>query len=111
MAGIGTGVVLGAFFGVEVMLRSVIAAVKKCEIMEDMKTYIVPVASAVGAEEVAVAAGVVVAAVAVTGGIIGGVTGHEAAKGAETVQEAASKTYKAVMEKRNATLSHITNLL
>lgn len=84
---------------------------KKSKLMNFMiRAPQVGMAAATAVGDVALAGGVVVGvttAAAVTGGAVGGVIRHKAADGAQTVQEAAVRASKAVIDKRNATISHI----
>ncbi|XP_026150892.1 protein mono-ADP-ribosyltransferase PARP14-like [Mastacembelus armatus] len=107
LAGITTGAVLGAFFGVAKMVVLVAKAVKN--VSDSFRIALPTLVSTVGAAatpEIAVAAAVgITAAAAVTGGVIGGITGHEAAAGAETVWEATERAAKAVFDKGKASLN------
>ncbi|CAN9509736.1 unnamed protein product [Ophioblennius macclurei] len=112
LAGLMTGVLLGAFFGVEVLLKVGAKVVRNPtqainymgKIPQLMGATPAAAAAAAGGETAAalaigVTAGVVTAAAA-TGGVIGGIAGSEAARGAETPLEAVEKAAKAVMDKR-----------
>uniref|UniRef100_A0A3Q3MFB1 AIG1-type G domain-containing protein n=1 Tax=Mastacembelus armatus TaxID=205130 RepID=A0A3Q3MFB1_9TELE len=112
LAGIATGAVLGAFFGVAMMVVSVAKAVKNAPgLLQFVKSApaLASTAATAGGEVAIVAAGVAVgastSAVAITGGVLGGITGHEAAAGAETVWEATERAAKAVFDKGKASLN------
>ncbi|XP_061564410.1 uncharacterized protein LOC133419318 [Cololabis saira] len=102
LAGISTGALLGAFFGVEAMIRYV---------FKKFPGGISLVGSAVIAGEVTLTTGVIasvaIGTAAVAGGIIGGKTGHDAAVGAKSPTEAVERAYKAVTDKRHATLQKL----
>ncbi|XP_037614097.1 protein mono-ADP-ribosyltransferase PARP14-like [Sebastes umbrosus] len=112
LAGITTGALLGAFFGMAVMVGLVVTAVKNCsELMKVVKRAPAlgaaggaGAAGAAGGEVAALSAGGVVLGVSTTafalvGGVIGGITGHEAAEEAETPWEAAEMAANAVANK------------
>ncbi|XP_060887021.1 GTPase IMAP family member 7-like isoform X1 [Labrus mixtus] len=121
MAGTATGVVLGAYFGVKIMIKSVLKILKVLKEETHSCLGISKLAggdkSAEGEVETLVAAGaaagkaaltipsaafkalaVTAAVVGVAGGVAGGMTGYLAAEEAETPQEAAEKAADAVTE-------------
>ncbi|XP_018543358.2 GTPase IMAP family member 5 [Lates calcarifer] len=109
LTGTATGAVLGAFFGVAALVGLVITAVRNVEFMKSMKSTpaVAMTAAAVGGgggEVALAAAGTAAGAVAVVGGVVGGVIGYKAAKGAETVQDAAEMAANAVIEKGKAVI-------
>ncbi|XP_069578385.1 uncharacterized protein [Brachyistius frenatus] len=100
LAGTATGVVLGAFFGVAAMVGLVITAMRNVEFVKLLKSFPAAApAAAVGGEIAAAGIGVGGVALATGGGIIGGMIGHDAARGAETPLEAAKMTAEAIMDK------------
>ncbi|KAM8899687.1 uncharacterized protein AB9W97_010009 isoform 2-T2 [Spinachia spinachia] len=104
LAGTATGALLGAFFGFAAMVVLVVATVKKCAQLGNLlKT--VPALSGIAAP---VSAGVAtagkVAMVVVTGGVMGGFIGNEAAEGAKTPLEAAEMAANAVINQGKAAL-------
>ncbi|XP_042257155.1 uncharacterized protein LOC121889341 [Thunnus maccoyii] len=114
LTGTATGTLLGAVFGVAAMVKLVIKAIQKPTVIINAVKQIPALtgAAVIGGEVAGVAAAAVVgvstAALATTGGIIGGVTGSEAAEGAETVMEAAERAAKAVMDKGKSILNSIS---
>ncbi|XP_026011209.1 uncharacterized protein LOC113014105 [Astatotilapia calliptera] len=98
MAGIATGALLGALFGVVTLCEF---AVKSVKMSVTEMLACVSAAATVG-KTALVAAGTVGLAAAVAGGVMGGITGNEAAKDAESPLEAVQRTYKAVQKKRKA---------
>ncbi|XP_062416567.1 protein mono-ADP-ribosyltransferase PARP14-like isoform X3 [Pungitius pungitius] len=110
LAGTATGALLGAFFGLAVMVGLVVTAVRNCaQVVKLLKT--VPMLSGIATPVSAgvatagqVVLGVAAAGMVVAGGVIGGVIGNEAAEGAKTPLEAAEMAAKAVMKKGKATL-------
>ncbi|XP_061592795.1 uncharacterized protein LOC133457483 [Cololabis saira] len=104
LAGIATGVLLGAFFGVEAMIRYVF---KKIPGGISLVGPVVLAAGEVALTTGAIAGGVAIGTAAVAGGIIGGKAGHDAAVGAKTPTEAVKKAYKAVTDKRQAVLQKL----
>ncbi|XP_042257154.1 uncharacterized protein LOC121889339 [Thunnus maccoyii] len=103
LAGTATGALLGAFFGVAAMVGLVITAVQQSAFMNVLKK--VPVGGQVTRVATAAVVGVSTAALATTGGVMGGIIGCEAAEGAETAREAAERAAKAVMDKGKSTLT------
>ncbi|XP_018543543.2 uncharacterized protein LOC108890939 isoform X1 [Lates calcarifer] len=110
LAGTATGALLGAFFGVEALLRLVIKDVKGPELMKYMKGFLIgrapAAAAAVGAEAAVVATGAAIGltTAALATGVMGGIIGHDAAEGAETAMEAAERAANAVRDKRQSVL-------
>ncbi|KAM7377121.1 hypothetical protein PAMA_013755 [Pampus argenteus] len=106
LAGTATGALLGAFFGVAAMVGIVISAV--CQ-ASGLISVLKKGAAAGGGGVAGVAAvavlGVATATLATTGGVIGGVIGHDAAEGAETPREAAAMAAKAVMDRGKSVLN------
>ncbi|KAM4565294.1 GTPase IMAP family member 7-like [Fundulus diaphanus] len=111
LAGISTGAMLGAFFGVAALVEVVLKVVKNpADITKHVRTLTskapaVAAAAAAGTEvaavAVGVAAGVTTLTAATAGGIRGGIIGREASKEAKTPMEAMQKTVEAIKEKRN----------
>ncbi|XP_038586826.1 LOW QUALITY PROTEIN: protein mono-ADP-ribosyltransferase PARP14-like [Micropterus salmoides] len=95
LAGTATGAVFGAFFGVAAMVRLVFTVITNFKGIMTLP--------AVGG----VVVGVSTAGLAATGGVMGGMIGHNATEGAKTPLEAAQKAAKAVMDKRKDTLKLI----
>ncbi|KAM7366430.1 hypothetical protein PAMP_015868 [Pampus punctatissimus] len=113
LAGTATGALLGALFGVAAMVGIVISAVGQASgLICAVKKVPGVAAAAGGAGGVAGIAGIAAVAVvgvgtaslATTGGVIGGVIGHDAAEGAETPQEAADMAAKAVIDRGKSVL-------
>uniref|UniRef100_A0A672IFR4 Uncharacterized LOC115408344 n=1 Tax=Salarias fasciatus TaxID=181472 RepID=A0A672IFR4_SALFA len=110
LAGVTTGILLGALFGVEVLVRAVATVVthpsQAINLMKKVPALMGAPAAAVAGGEAALAvgvgAGVTAAAVAATGGVLGGIIGHEAAQGAETAQDAVERAAKAVIGQRKS---------
>lgn len=107
--GIGVGVLLGAIFGVVVMVGMVMTVLQESSKPVKLrnavgKTVAVSAGMALGVAGTALGGGVVPAAtalsvtgaVAATGAVKGALTGYDAAEGAETPQEAATKTAEAL---------------
>ncbi|XP_045919922.1 protein mono-ADP-ribosyltransferase PARP14-like [Micropterus dolomieu] len=92
LAGTATGAVFGAVFGVAAMVRLVITVITNFKGIMTLP--------AVGG----VVVGVSTAGLAATGGVMGGMIGHNATEGAKTPLEAAQRAAKAVMDKRKDTL-------
>uniref|UniRef100_A0A672IFZ1 AIG1-type G domain-containing protein n=1 Tax=Salarias fasciatus TaxID=181472 RepID=A0A672IFZ1_SALFA len=111
LAGVGTGVLLGALLGVEALDRAVVTAVRQIfEAKIPMKivgglTGVSGAARATAAVvlggEAAVTVGAAVGVMAAAGGIMGGVMGHKAAEEAETVTDAVKNAAKALKETRS----------
>lgn len=102
LAGTATGAVLGAFFGLALMVGFDITAMNSLSQLSKLKGIPAAgkgVAAAVGVGEVAVIGTGVVAA---AGGLFGGCVGYAAAQGARTPQEAAMKAATAVFDKSKA---------
>lgn len=102
LAGTATGAVLGAFFGLALMVGFDITAMNSLSQLSKLKGIPAAgkgVAAAVGLGEVAVIGTGVVAA---AGGLFGGCVGYAAAQGARTPQEAAMKAATAVFDKSKA---------
>ncbi|XP_023271166.1 poly [ADP-ribose] polymerase 14-like [Seriola lalandi dorsalis] len=117
LAGTATGALLGAFFGLAGMVGLVITAVKNIRSSMNLIRSVpalrgtaTAAAAAVGGGEVAIAAGAVVGTACVTGGIIGGKIGLDAAEGAKTPGEAAQMAYEAVVDKAKATWTQIEQM-
>ncbi|XP_070786163.1 protein mono-ADP-ribosyltransferase PARP14-like isoform X2 [Enoplosus armatus] len=114
LAGTATGALLGAFFGVAAMVGLVITALHNCsalmKLVKNMPAVGGAAAAAAGGAEVAglttagVVLGVSTAGLAVTGGVVGGIIGFDAAEGAKTPQEAATMAANAVINKGSACL-------
>ncbi|XP_034532872.1 protein mono-ADP-ribosyltransferase PARP14-like [Notolabrus celidotus] len=114
LAGIGTGAVVGALFGIAAMVGIVITAFHNSGfLMKTLKRLPAAggaAAAAVGGVEAAglaavgVVAGVTTAGLTTTGAVIGGIIGHDAAEGAATPMEAAVKAANAVFNKGKTTL-------
>ena len=85
------------------MVGLVITAVQQSAFMNVLKK--VPVGGQVTRVATAAVVGVSTAALATTGGVMGGIIGCEAAEGAETAREAAERAAKAVMDKGKSTLT------
>uniref|UniRef100_A0A668T0Z9 AIG1-type G domain-containing protein n=1 Tax=Oreochromis aureus TaxID=47969 RepID=A0A668T0Z9_OREAU len=98
MAGIATGALLGAFFGVVALAEFAIKAVKNPQLMNVTKklSTLARVPAAQEPKALVVAGAVGVTAAGAVGGVMGGVIGNEAAKDAESLSEAVQRTYKAV---------------
>ncbi|CAI5686219.1 unnamed protein product [Oreochromis niloticus] len=98
IAGIATGALLGAFFGVVTFDE----LVKNPQLMNvtKMLSTLACVPTAQEPKAVAGVAGLVGAAA--VGGVMGGVIGNELAKDAESLSEAVQRTYKAVEGKRKS---------
>ncbi|XP_054864024.1 protein mono-ADP-ribosyltransferase PARP14-like isoform X2 [Amphiprion ocellaris] len=113
LAGVGTGVLLGAFCGVVAMVGVIIMAMKNRELMTILRRVPalagVPAAAAAGGGgEVAVVAGAAVGGVvAVTAGVMGGIIGGQAAEGAATPLEAAERAFEAVRDKGRSTFKQL----
>ncbi|XP_039465866.1 uncharacterized protein LOC116319687 isoform X1 [Oreochromis aureus] len=107
MAGIATGALLGAFFGVVALAEFAIKAVKNPQLMNVTKklSTLARVPAAQEPKALVVAGAVGVTAAGAVGGVMGGVIGNEVAKDAESLSEAVQRTYKAVEEKRKS-LTH-----
>lgn len=105
LAGMGTGLVLGAVFGVEALVRLVITAVQNTARAKAIPRML---EAAVG-DVVPLAAGVATGAAVVAGGIAGGVIGARAADDAESVQDAIEKAKMAVMTTREQTWNTLNN--
>ncbi|XP_054881202.1 GTPase IMAP family member 7-like [Poeciliopsis prolifica] len=105
LVGTATGALLGAFFGVEELLKVVMKVVQTPQVMSHVKTIKTMAPAGVERKAVVVAGGVVagvaVLAAAAAGGIQGGAIGCEASKEAKTPIEAIEKSYDAVMKKRH----------
>uniref|UniRef100_A0A672IE81 AIG1-type G domain-containing protein n=1 Tax=Salarias fasciatus TaxID=181472 RepID=A0A672IE81_SALFA len=111
LAGVGTGVLLGALFGVEALDRPVVTAVRQIfEAKIPMKivgglTGVSGAARATAAVvlgwEAAITVGAAVGVMAAAEGIMGGVMGHKAAEEAETVTDAVKNAAKALKETRS----------
>ncbi|XP_014266151.3 uncharacterized protein LOC106675642 [Maylandia zebra] len=108
MAGIATGALLGAFFGVVALAEFAIKAVKNPQLMNVTKklSTLARVPAAHEPKALVVAGAVGLTAAVGVGGVMGGVIGNEAAKDAESLSEAVQKTYKAVEEKGKS-LTHL----
>uniref|UniRef100_A0A672IEC7 AIG1-type G domain-containing protein n=1 Tax=Salarias fasciatus TaxID=181472 RepID=A0A672IEC7_SALFA len=110
LAGVATGALLGALFGIEALVRAVTTMIihpsQAINLIKKVPALMgAPAAAAAGGEAalaVGVGAGVTAAVVATTGGVLGGIIGHEAAQGAETAQDAVERSAKAVIEKRQS---------
>lgn len=101
LAGTGTGVLLGALFGLEVMVRSVIKVLKNSGTF----TQVIPTKRSDTAAKAGLAVLVGVSAgFAAAGGVAGGIIGNDATKGAQNVEEAIDMAASAVMEERKALL-------
>ncbi|KAF7214620.1 uncharacterized protein [Nothobranchius furzeri] len=110
LAGTATGALLGALFGVLALVKAVMKLVKNpSQILKVIKSL--PGASAAAPAVVAaggevavlttgVVAGVSILTAAAAGGVMGGLAGCQAAKGATTPVEAAKRAAEAVMEKK-----------
>ncbi|XP_041820486.1 GTPase IMAP family member 7-like [Chelmon rostratus] len=88
LAGVGTGALFGAFFGVAAAAGVVLAALNSLQILG--------VAGIAGGAAVT-PIGAVLGASAAVGGVMGGITGYDAADGANTPLEAAERAAEAVM--------------
>ncbi|KAM3590283.1 uncharacterized protein V6R79_006976 [Siganus canaliculatus] len=107
LAGVGTGALLGAFFGLAAMVGVVITAVRNVAVMKVLARLSPAAAGAAGGgaagaavlPSAGVVAGVGAAGVMAVGGVIGAVIGHEAAAGAETPWEAAEMAAGAIVNK------------
>ncbi|XP_072232867.1 uncharacterized protein [Leuresthes tenuis] len=104
LTGTATGALLGAFFGVAIMVKHVLSFVRPAELLKSGKKITAlagaPTAMVAGGEvalATGVAAGVTVAAIATAGGVKGGFVGHDAAKGAKNPLEAMKMAAEAVM--------------
>uniref|UniRef100_A0A672IEC2 AIG1-type G domain-containing protein n=1 Tax=Salarias fasciatus TaxID=181472 RepID=A0A672IEC2_SALFA len=106
LAGVTTGALLGALFGIEALVRVVTMAVTqisqtKYQVMKRVKGSIVCKGSAGAVSATAVVVGGQAAlAVGAAGGLVGGAIGHEAAQEAETVLDAVIKVGTALTEQR-----------
>ncbi|XP_041841564.1 uncharacterized protein LOC121639996 isoform X1 [Melanotaenia boesemani] len=102
LAGMATGALLGAFFGVAAMVEAVISTVRNpLDIVRLVKNIpaLAPAAAAVEGQ-VVLAAGVIAGVGAATaGGVMGGVIGYKAAEGAKSPMEAAKRAYQDVLKK------------
>ncbi|XP_065806407.1 GTPase IMAP family member 7-like [Labrus bergylta] len=138
MTGTGVGVVLGAYFGVIIMIKAVLKTLKDLKDMTESLSEISKLAAETAAGKAArtaakTAAGkaagkaagaaaktaaltipsVAFKALAVTaavGGVAGGVTGYLAVEEAETMQEAAEKAADAVTERAKDILKRIDEM-
>ncbi|XP_030286404.1 GTPase IMAP family member 7-like [Sparus aurata] len=90
LAGVGTGVFIGALLGVAAMVGVVITAL---QIVPQLNQTLAAIG---GAAEAPVIFGAIVGASAAVGAVIGGVEGYHAAEGADTPWEAAKRTAEAV---------------
>ncbi|XP_076581723.1 GTPase IMAP family member 7-like [Chaetodon auriga] len=112
LAGVRTGVLLGAFFGVTVMLGLSVTVLKSIKNIQNLATAASAggVAGAAAARETGVRAargagsslGTAVGVSAAVGAVIGGVTGYYEAEGAETPLEAVQRTAEAVQRTAEA---------
>ncbi|XP_063750464.1 GTPase IMAP family member 7 [Eleginops maclovinus] len=122
LAGIATGVLLGALFGTATMVGKVILMLKNVLSDPGQLKAVAKLAgkatgvigTAVGAAalgaltgEAAVAVGAAAAVAAVFGAVKGGVAGFHAAKGADTAQEAAQRAAKAAIEEARSVFSRL----
>ncbi|XP_029975097.1 uncharacterized protein LOC115408454 [Salarias fasciatus] len=115
LAGVTTGALLGAFFGMAALVTLVTMAVTQISQTKNLVkevngligvSAVVSASAAVSAggfAALAVEAAAVVSAAA--GGLVGGAIGYEAAKEAETVLDAVKKVKEALTERRNVMLS------
>ncbi|XP_047437113.1 uncharacterized protein LOC125005656 isoform X2 [Mugil cephalus] len=96
LAGTATGILLGAFFGLEFMVREVTTAVNPSQLINLGKKVLAgDVALAAG-----VVAGVTMTAVAATGAALGGAIGHDISQDAQSPLDAVERTAGALNEKR-----------
>ncbi|CAJ1086079.1 uncharacterized protein LOC109999468 isoform X2 [Xyrichtys novacula] len=107
LAGIGTGVLVGALVGIEVMQKVVIKALKNNAAFTELIRNLPAVGrggiKATGLDA-ACMVGVAAFGFAAAGAVMGGITGGEAAEGAATPMEAVNKAANAVTNKGKAIL-------
>ncbi|XP_029975009.1 GTPase IMAP family member 7-like isoform X2 [Salarias fasciatus] len=123
LAGVTTGVLLGALFGVEALVRAVTTVVRKTSQTQNLETTVRRLTGVLAAaaytkvgrmaeEKVSVAVRVAAVtgavAAAAAGGVMGGVIGHEAAQEAETMTDAMKNAAKALKERRSLRLQENT---
>ncbi|XP_027893785.1 GTPase IMAP family member 7-like [Xiphophorus couchianus] len=118
--GLGVGVLLGAIFGVVVMVGAVLTVLQESSKPVKLRNAAGQIAAAsagmaLGVGGTALGGGVVpaatclsvTAAVAATGAVKGALTGYDVAEGAETPKEAAQKTAEAVKNEAQVCLDTI----
>ncbi|XP_078020832.1 GTPase IMAP family member 7-like [Epinephelus lanceolatus] len=102
LAGVATGVLLGALFGVVAMVLVVVSALK--ELVPAAKTVIAGGAAGAGGLG---ATGITFISAAAVGAAVGGYKGYHAAEGADTPWEAAKMTAAALKEGAQSIISTI----
>ncbi|XP_075307157.1 GTPase IMAP family member 8-like [Odontesthes bonariensis] len=114
LTGAATGALLGAFFGVAIMVKHVLSFVRPAELLKSSKKISAlagarTVMAAAGGQVAlaGVVAGVAVATAAVVGGVKGGIVGRDAAKGAKNPMEAMKMAAEAVMEEGTSEFNRI----
>lgn len=94
LAGVGTGMLIGAFLGIGVAVAAVVALLKAGNVTSILKHIPVKAASATP-----IIAGVVLGTSALAGAVGGGLTGWDEAVEADSVCDVMTKTAKANLEK------------
>ncbi|KAJ0055958.1 hypothetical protein NL108_017038 [Boleophthalmus pectinirostris] len=107
LAGIGTGALLGAVFGVEALVRLVVTAVQNPVVVKRVQSLASRVGLSMELSAVLGAGGAGVGLVGLAGGIYGGVIGGRAADEANSVQEAYERAMKAVTSTRDGHLKSL----
>ncbi|XP_073331524.1 GTPase IMAP family member 7-like [Pagrus major] len=117
LAGVGTGILVGAFFGVVEMVGLVVTALSDSSQPVQLRQAISKTVKAGGGVAVGLIAGVaaggaaaavpavVVPVAAAAGAVRGGVEGYRAAEGADTPKEAAKRAAEAVRNKTQSDLN------
>ncbi|XP_019120213.2 GTPase IMAP family member 7 [Larimichthys crocea] len=126
LTGVGVGALLGAFFGVVVMVGVVLTVLRESSEPVELRGAIAKSAAVIGAEAFGAiggaaaggAAGVTgtslltfTGALAVAGAVKGGITGYDASKGANTPKKAAKRALEAVKNEAQSVLNKTHSVL
>ncbi|KAK7909957.1 hypothetical protein WMY93_014641 [Mugilogobius chulae] len=110
LAGMSTGALLGAVFGIEAMIMLVITAVQKTVFVKGARKFAGAVGFGASAGEMAAVAGVGLGLAGLAGSVVGGAIGGRAADEANSVEEAAEMAKTAVMNQRQNSLRALDNV-
>uniref|UniRef100_A0AAV2KKW9 Macro domain-containing protein n=1 Tax=Knipowitschia caucasica TaxID=637954 RepID=A0AAV2KKW9_KNICA len=110
LAGIGTGAVLGAIFGIEAMVKMVLLAVQKTVFVNGARKLISATGCAPSGKGLAIATGVAIGVAALVGGASGAAIGGKEADESDSVGEVVAKTKKAICGTREQGLKAIQDV-